>query len=264
MATTNAHIGKILQTSPTGEHTIISEDGSHYSFSQSHWQAINPPQVGDAVQFSFDEAGQVIGVMRRDVVAGETSQRMDSAAPDAGLSVSKPSSSMPPPMPKSSNSDQHTAQGHYAPPTVDTLQSHNMVDDSLQVRYMAEADYTIVDWTKKCFNNYANFTNGRARRKEYWFFYLMTFIVSIALSMLGWIFGETIGDLLSGIWSLAVIIPTLAAGSRRLHDIGKSGWWQLLWFLPVIGWIVIIVFLATETQPEPNKWGMPAKPVAEI
>ena len=84
MATTNAHVGKILQTSPTGEHTIISEDGSHYSFSQSHWQAINPPQVGDAVQFSFDEAGQVIGVMRRDVVAGETSQRMDSAAPDAG------------------------------------------------------------------------------------------------------------------------------------------------------------------------------------
>lgn len=97
-----------------------------------------------------------------------------------------------------------------------------------------------------CFSKYADF-NGRAKRPEYWWFVLFTVLVSLALSM--------VSEIVSGIFSLAVLLPSIAAAARRLHDTGRSGWWQLIVLLPIIGIIVLIVFLAQEGSAETNQFG---------
>ena len=98
---------------------------------------------------------------------------------------------------------------------------------------------------KTCFSKYADFT-GRARRSEFWFWWLFTFIVGL---ILGWI--PVIG------WSIsiALIIPNLAVGARRLHDTGRSGWWQLLQLLPIVGIIVLIVFWVQDSNAGENQYG---------
>lgn len=97
------------------------------------------------------------------------------------------------------------------------------------------------DSIKICFTKYAEFT-GRASRPEYWWFFLFCFLASCALSMFS--------QVLSGLFSLATIIPSFAVGARRLHETNRSGWWQLLWLVPLVGWIVIIIFLAQEAVAE--------------
>ena len=81
-----------------------------------------------------------------------------------------------------------------------------------------------------CLSKYATFT-GRASRPEFWWFFLFQILISIAASMLG--------DVIAGLVSLGLLLPALAVGTRRLHDIGKSGWWQLI-MLTVIGLLVLI------------------------
>lgn len=88
---------------------------------------------------------------------------------------------------------------------------------------------------KVCFTKYADF-NGRASRPEYWWFVLFTILVGAALSV--------VSQGLSVIFNLGTLLPSLAAGARRLHETGRSGWWQLLWLVPLLGWIVLIIFLA--------------------
>lgn len=99
---------------------------------------------------------------------------------------------------------------------------------------------------KLCFQKYADF-NGRAKRPEYWWFALFCFIGSLALGV--------VGDSLSLIFSLITLLPSLAAGARRLHDLNKSGWLQLLWLIPILGWIPLIYFLAQEGNSETNQYG---------
>ena len=81
-----------------------------------------------------------------------------------------------------------------------------------------------------CLSKYATFT-GRASRPEFWWFFLFQILISLAASMLG--------DVIAGLVSLGLLLPALAVGARRLHDIGKSGWWQLI-MLTVIGLLVLI------------------------
>ena len=101
---------------------------------------------------------------------------------------------------------------------------------------------------KTCLSKYADF-NGRAARPEFWWFILAQVVVSLVLSMvapvLGWLF------------SLAMIVPTVAAGSRRLHDIGKSGWLQLVGFIPLIGWILLVYWAAQPGEARSNQYGLP-------
>ncbi len=92
---------------------------------------------------------------------------------------------------------------------------------------------------KVCFSKYVDFS-GRASRPEFWWFALFIFLGSIVLSL--------VSNTLSGIFGLATLLPSLAAGARRLHDIGRSGWWLLLSFIPVIGTIVLIVFFVQPTK----------------
>ena len=99
---------------------------------------------------------------------------------------------------------------------------------------------TFQDSIQVCFKKYADF-EGRASRSEYWWFALFVILVSVGLSM--------ISSILAGLFSLATLLPSLAAATRRLHDTQRSGWWQLVAFIPVIGVIIIVVFLAQESKP---------------
>lgn len=103
-------------------------------------------------------------------------------------------------------------------------------------------------WQRAVLKNYANF-KGRDNRPEFWWFYLASVVVSFALSILSL-------DLLGNLWSLALLVPSLAAGTRRLHDTGRSGWWQLIG-LTIIGLIPLIIWLAAEGKPIANQYGAP-------
>ncbi|OOF86684.1 hypothetical protein BKG93_02140 [Rodentibacter ratti] len=115
-----------------------------------------------------------------------------------------------------------------------------------------------MNWYLSVLKNYATFS-GRARRKEYWMFCLFSFIISIALSILDGIFGlinyETGLGVLSGLYTLAVFIPALAVSVRRLHDTNRSGWWLLINFIPLVGFIIFLVFMCLDSKTGDNKYG---------
>lgn len=118
-------------------------------------------------------------------------------------------------------------------------------------KHSTESSYDIIDWFKKFLRNYANFS-GRARRKEFWYSTFAQFIFSIiAIILDAVIFGSLV--------MLGLFIPSLAVTVRRLHDTSRSGWWFLISLIPLIGSIILLVFLATETKFETNQWGPPAK-----
>lgn len=101
--------------------------------------------------------------------------------------------------------------------------------------------------------NYANF-EGRIGRGAFWRFVAVNVLVTIVLSILASSVGVVFW-LLYVIWGLGLIIPSIAAGVRRLHDTGKSGWLILIGLIPIIGLIVLIVFYAAEGDPQPNDYG---------
>lgn len=101
---------------------------------------------------------------------------------------------------------------------------------------------------KSCLTQYATFS-GRASRSEYWWWTLFVVLVSVGAAM--------VSDVLSGLVSLGTLLPYLAVASRRLHDIGKSGWWQLVGFVPLLGWIVMIYWLVQPSE-DANAYGQPA------
>ena len=104
-----------------------------------------------------------------------------------------------------------------------------------------------------CFSKFATFS-GRATRSEFWWFYLFTLLLT-------WFAQMAVGVSISSIVSIAMILPLWAAGARRLHDIGRTGWWQLIAFT-LIGIIVLIVFYATDSEKAANKYGEYVAPAA--
>ncbi|QXP67815.1 DUF805 domain-containing protein [Polaribacter sp. AHE13PA] len=106
--------------------------------------------------------------------------------------------------------------------------------------------------------HYADF-NGRARREEYWMFTLFNAIISIVISVVFAGIGIALeSPLLTGlsyIYTLAVLVPSLAVLVRRLHDTGKSGWFILIGLIPLIGAIWLLVILCTDSVSGANKWG---------
>ena len=101
------------------------------------------------------------------------------------------------------------------------------------------------DAVKKCFSQYAGFS-GRAARPEYWWWALFVILASVVLNL--------VSSDLAGIFSLGVLLPGIAVGTRRLHDIGKSGWWQLLSLIPLIGWLVLLYWTVQPSEGD-NDYG---------
>jgi uncharacterized membrane protein YhaH (DUF805 family) len=131
-------------------------------------------------------------------------------------------------------------------------------------------------WYLAALKNYAGF-HGRARRREYWMFVLVNAVIGIALIVIGKLTkmpdGPTFGvgmsrnglgvfgigvfgnPILFQVYALATFLPFLAVEIRRLHDIGRTGWWWLFGLVPVLGWIVLVVFCATDGVAGDNRYG---------
>jgi len=115
-----------------------------------------------------------------------------------------------------------------------------------------------MNWYIGVLKKYAVFS-GRARRKEYWFFVLFTILISIVLAIIDRFTGTYSAEygmgLLGGLYTLAVLLPSIGVTIRRLHDTGRSGWWILLVLIPLIGAIVLLVFMVLDSQPGTNEYG---------
>ena len=115
-----------------------------------------------------------------------------------------------------------------------------------------------MNWFLVVLKKYATFS-GRAQRAEYWWFYLISTLIIIGLSLIdqatGTLDEETGMGLLTTLYSLAILIPSIAVGVRRLHDTGRSGWWLLIGLIPVLGSIVLIVFFVLDSEPGENAYG---------
>ena len=113
-----------------------------------------------------------------------------------------------------------------------------------------------MNWYISVLKNYIEFS-GRAHRTEYWMFFLFHMIVTFVIAFVEGMVGSP--GFLSMIYALAVMLPSIGVGVRRLHDTGRTGWWLLIAFLPVIGAIVLLVFLVLDTEAGDNQYGSDPK-----
>ncbi|WP_010177783.1 DUF805 domain-containing protein [Aquimarina agarilytica] len=123
-----------------------------------------------------------------------------------------------------------------------------------------------MEWFLLALNNYLDF-NSRSRRKEFWMFYLFYYIISAILGVVDNLFDLLFNSLgfFSTIFGILMFIPYLAVSVRRLHDVNKSGWYLLLLFLPIIGWIWLFVLMVTEGYQGTNNYGAnPKNPENEL
>lgn len=232
--------------------SVIADNGIQYVFSGNSWIEKYVPKAGDNIDFSFDsDTGSISRI------------------------AYQPYTSTPPPKPPhlsndvSNNNGQQLTSPSLQKASQDSsiLSTHgfnnqnvnNQLHDGSGIMYAQEDNYNIVDWTKKVIlNNYLNF-NGRARRKEYWWSYLAFTGVMIGAMIIDDIIGSN--GIFYTLSLLGLLLPSFGVTVRRLHDTGRSGW-NILWgIIPIIGAILLIIWLATDTSPQTNKWGAPSKRV---
>ena len=119
-----------------------------------------------------------------------------------------------------------------------------------------------MDWYLSVLKKYAVFS-GRAQRAEYWYFILFNVLAMIALIIVDSItgsFSEDLGmGLLSGLYYLDVLVPSVAVSVRRLHDTGRSGWWLLIGLIPVLGGLILLFFTVQDSKPGSNEYGLNPK-----
>jgi uncharacterized membrane protein YhaH (DUF805 family) len=115
-----------------------------------------------------------------------------------------------------------------------------------------------MNWYLEVLKKYAQF-DGRASRQEYWFFLLFNLLISAFLATVDYFTGtfdaETSLGLLSGIYSLGVLIPGISVTIRRLHDTDRSGWWIFISLIPIIGGIVLFIFMVQDSTSGANRYG---------
>jgi len=118
-----------------------------------------------------------------------------------------------------------------------------------------------MNWYLEVIKKYVDFS-GRARRKEYWYFVLFNILITIALAIVDGALGLTNREGLGpirGIYTLAVLIPSIAVVVRRLHDTGRSGWYILMGLIPCVGGIILLVFAVEDSEPGENQYGINPK-----
>ena len=113
-------------------------------------------------------------------------------------------------------------------------------------------------WYLKVLKQYADF-GGRAQRKEYWLFVAFNILIGGGLAFVDAVLGmwdpQTGYGVLSGLYTLAILVPSLAVTIRRLHDTGRSGWWFLVAFVPVLGFLVLLYFFVQDSESGANAYG---------
>lgn len=120
---------------------------------------------------------------------------------------------------------------------------------------------SFADAVRTCLSKYVDFS-GRARRSEYWWFYLAVILVTVVGAIIDAVIGTS--GVFQLIASLAVILPGLAAGVRRLHDTDRSGWMMLLGLIPIAGPIILLVFFVQDSKPGANQYGPNPKMSGEV
>ncbi len=113
-------------------------------------------------------------------------------------------------------------------------------------------------WYIEVLKKYAVFS-GRARRQEYWMFVLFNFIISFVLGFVEGLAGGP--GIIANIYALAVLIPSLAVSVRRLHDVGKSGWFLLISLIPIVGAIWLLVLVCSDSEAGENQYGSSPKQI---
>lgn len=103
--------------------------------------------------------------------------------------------------------------------------------------------------------------NGRASRKEYWMFFLVNILIMIGFSLVSSVLRSTIIQVLGILYIIAILVPSLAVYVRRLHDTNHSAWWILLSLIPIVGGIILLIFLVTDSQAGDNRFGSNPKGV---
>lgn len=223
--------GQVLDYSiQTNTGVISANDGKRYKFVGSEWQVATTPKRGMVVDFDVNELGQAVEIYQA--------------------------------LGRSSNTPKTTRKTN-----------HNYDYDDLDILEIEE-DYNPLDWFMKCLRNYANF-DGRARRKEYWFFILGYTILFFGGALLDYALFHDWTDeveyyltqdessyemyIMITVW-VALLIPSIAVGSRRLHDTGKTGWIQLVMLvIPILGHIAIFILCTLDGDPDENQYGEPTK-----
>ena len=227
--------GQIANFSPQhGQGIIMGDDGKNYPFTSQQWQQATAPMAGQQVEFNVDAQGYAVAVVG--LAAGNA------------INLNKPIDSTIAPIPHGYTDNPTTA--NYGQVT------HAAGMNAVNPAWAIEENYGFFDWVKKSLSNYANF-KGRARRKEYWYFYLAWFMLYLGGAFIDYMIGTD--GIVAGLIALALVIPNIAVAVRRLHDVNKSGWWMLIAFIPIIGGIMLLVWYCTDTKPNVNQWGAPAR-----
>lgn len=121
-----------------------------------------------------------------------------------------------------------------------------------------------MNWYFHCLTKFAEF-KGRAQRKEYWYFVLISIVIFVALNIVDHSIGTVVSKsgigLFSGFYSVVVFIPNIAVSIRRLHDTNRTGWWILVNFIPLIGLLILLVFFVLDSTPGDNRFGPNPKSV---
>ena len=114
----------------------------------------------------------------------------------------------------------------------------------------------VMNYYSICLSKFADFS-GRARRREYWTFALVNCLIALLLLILGLAFGEDspASNIMVTIFYLIMLVPNLSVSVRRLHDIGKSGWWLFIGLIPLVGSLLLLVWSLMDSEPGENQYG---------
>jgi uncharacterized membrane protein YhaH (DUF805 family) len=230
--------GQVLKPDGTdGPGLILGDDGARYTYTQGQVRGDSALARGQKVDFIG------LGDEARDIYALGPAPQAEAPAPDPFVAAAPAAAVQP-----SYSQRQAPVQTRSAPPAYGS-KPQPLAGDGVWT-------YFIRGITK----NYFRFT-GRARRQEYWGYtlfnvltYVGVFILDIVLSAIVY-GGDDFVPLLTLLWFLYQIIPSIAVTVRRLHDQDLSGWLYLITWVPYIGWLVIFVFMLIDSRPEPNVHG---------
>lgn len=257
--------GKLLDFNIQSNQGVIrAENQQRYIFLIDAWRENQSPQRGMLVDFDIDPAGYAIDIyldiaeissidITQPSIPSPTSQadiQIESITPSAKTILHTEPLKIEQPNPTDS------AQARGADTPLQEVQTKHVIFKK-PVKVQMEAQYSMMDWIKKCFMNYTTF-KGRARRTEFWYFQLWCMLFSLAALLLGELFG--MGDRFFTIFAMLTLWPNLAVSVRRLHDVNQSGWLVLISLIPFIGFVFLAaMYYIREGDPDGNSYGHATK-----